>query len=515
MYQVLYRAYRPQKFDEVLGQEHIVRILRNQIAKDKVNHAYLFCGTRGTGKTTVARILAKAVNCTGDSGEKPCGACDNCKNIADGSFMDLIEIDAASNNGVENIRELRESVNYPPAMGLKKVYIIDEVHMLSSGAFNALLKTLEEPPANVMFILATTEPQKLPNTILSRCVRMDFHRVPEASIAEDMKRIGREQGVEVEDKAAKIMAQASDGSVRDGLTILDRAISTADEKLTADDVLECLGIVGEEGYVALTDAVIDKDPAAAVMAIGHFMELGKDARTVLQGWMAHYRNLMMAKFVKDPAHERILPQSERVSMDDISVAITEISRAVYEAASSTQPRVILEVCAIKLASEGAEEKSPVIRAPQKSERSEPTKPPEVPGASKATRPQESQEPTDGGLKEGIQRFRNETAAGIWSQVLESALPDAPQLSGLLNDVEAQGFDGSNLTLCIATGKDICKTLLEDCRESLERILCDVTGNSGKIIITAEPPREEEDYNKEELVKAFEKIGGMDVDLEIK
>ena len=188
MYTALYRARRPEVFSEILGQQHIVKILKHQIDTDTVSHAYLFCGTRGTGKTTTARILAKAVNCLSE-GEHPCGHCANCMAIKDGTFMDVIEIDAASNNGVENIRELRESVKYPPAVGRKKVYIIDEVHMLSTGAFNALLKTLEEPPENVMFILATTEPQKLPATILSRCIRLDFKRVPQNILVEGMRQI--------------------------------------------------------------------------------------------------------------------------------------------------------------------------------------------------------------------------------------------------------------------------------------------------------------------------------------
>lgn len=224
MYQALYRAYRPEVFDEVLGQEHIVRIIKNQLATDSTSHAYLFCGTRGTGKTTTARLLAKGLNCLSD-GEKPCGECANCMSIKEGSFIDVIEIDAASNNGVDNIRELRESVSYPPAVGRNKIYIIDEVHMLSTGAFNALLKTLEEPPEYVTFILATTEVQKLPATILSRCMRLDFKRVPEKTIIVGMARICSEIGIEVTEDALRIIAANADGSVRDGLSILDQCIS--------------------------------------------------------------------------------------------------------------------------------------------------------------------------------------------------------------------------------------------------------------------------------------------------
>ena len=193
MYTALYRAYRPEVFDEILGQEHIVKILKNQIDTDSTSHAYLFCGTRGTGKTTTARILAKGLNCISQEESKPCGKCSVCMSIKEGTYLDVVEIDAASNNGVDNIRELRESIKYPPASGRKKVYIIDEVHMLSSGAFNALLKTLEEPPEYVVFILATTEPQKLPATILSRCMRLDFKRVPETLLIKGMDDICRKR----------------------------------------------------------------------------------------------------------------------------------------------------------------------------------------------------------------------------------------------------------------------------------------------------------------------------------
>ena len=251
MYTALYRTQRPEVFEEILGQEHIVKILRNQIATGSVSHAYLFCGTRGTGKTTTARILAKAVNCLAE-GDKPCGECAHCQAVKEGNFMDVIEIDAASNNGVENIRELRESVKYPPAIGRKKVYIIDEVHMLSTGAFNALLKTLEEPPEHVMFILATTEPQKLPPTILSRCMRLDFRRVSQNVIADNMKAICRNRGVEVTEDAARLLANCADGSVRDGLSILDQVLAGGDKFVDRDKVLEYVGTTGEDFFIELT-----------------------------------------------------------------------------------------------------------------------------------------------------------------------------------------------------------------------------------------------------------------------
>ena len=357
MYTALYRAYRPEVFDEILGQNHITKILKNQLATDSVSHAYLFCGTRGTGKTTTARILAKGVNCTSE-GERPCGVCANCQAIKEGAFMDVIEIDAASNNGVENIRELRESVKYPPAIGRKKVYIVDEVHMLSTGAFNALLKTLEEPPENVMFILATTEPQKLPATILSRCMRLDFKRVPEEILAEGMAKICEQKGIEVSQGALRLIAANADGSVRDGLSILDQCISGGEKQVDREDVLEFLGTAGEEVFLELTEKVLLRQPSEALLLLEQILADGKDVRQFMKDWLAHYRNLLITKFIKKPEDmlnlspenvERIRRQSDSLDLADINHGIIELSRTMAEAKWSTQPRILLELCIVKLA----------------------------------------------------------------------------------------------------------------------------------------------------------------------
>jgi len=360
MYTALYRAYRPEVFDEILGQEHIVKILKNQIATDSTSHAYLFCGTRGTGKTTTARILAKGLNCLDDTGEKPCGKCSVCTGIKEGTFIDVVEIDAASNNGVDNIRELRESVKYPPAAGRKKVYIIDEVHMLSTGAFNALLKTLEEPPEYVVFILATTEPQKLPATILSRCMRLDFKRVPEAVLIKGMAEICEKKGICVSEDALRIIAANADGSVRDGLSILDQCISGGDMNVEAADVLEFLGASGEETFVKLTDMVRKKKTADALILIDDVLSDGKDVRQFIRDWIKHYRNLLMTKFIRNPQDiinmsvenvDRIRKQSESLELADINNGILELSRTMNEARWSTQPRILLELAVVKLSAD--------------------------------------------------------------------------------------------------------------------------------------------------------------------
>jgi len=358
MYTALYRSFRPETFQSVLGQEHIVRILKNQINTGTTSHAYLFCGTRGTGKTTTARLLAKGMNCLAEEGNRPCGSCANCVSIKDGTFMDVIEIDAASNNGVDNIRELRESVKYPPVTGRCKVYIIDEVHMLSTGAFNALLKTLEEPPENVMFILATTEVQKLPATILSRCLRLDFKRVPEKILKQGMRDICGQIGVKISDAALGLIASNADGSVRDALSLLDQCISSGDRTVTRDNILEILGTSGEEVFIEMTDFIMNHKIAEALILLDRIMSDGKDVRQFMKDWVAHFRNLLMTKYIRNPEEilnmsleniERIREQSQHADLSFINDSIIKVSQTLSEARWSTQPRILLELCIVKLA----------------------------------------------------------------------------------------------------------------------------------------------------------------------
>lgn len=361
MYQALYRSFRPETFDKVLGQEHIVKILKHQITQGTTNHAYLFCGTRGTGKTSTARILAKGVNCLADDGDKPCGVCEHCIAIKNGVFLDVIEIDAASNNGVENIRELRESIKYPPLIGRRKVYIIDEVHMLSTGAFNALLKTLEEPPEHVMFILATTEPQKLPATILSRCLRLDFRRVSERQMREGLREILKTLEIKISDSALGLIVANADGSVRDGLSLLDQCLSTGNKEIARQDVLDLLGTFGEEVFIDLTDMIEQCRIAEALLLLDRILADGKDVRQLMKDWIAHYRSLLLTKFIEHPENllnssaenvDRIRLQSGIIELTTINESILELSKTLTEARWSTQPRILLELCMVKMGGEG-------------------------------------------------------------------------------------------------------------------------------------------------------------------
>ncbi len=299
-YQALYRKFRPDTFEDVKGQDHIVKTLKNQIRADRIGHAYLFCGTRGTGKTTIAKILARAANCEHPVDGNPCNECASCRAIAAGSSMNVIEIDAASNNGVDNIREIREEVAYPPSQGKYKVYIIDEVHMLSTGAFNALLKTLEEPPAYVIFILATTEAHKIPVTILSRCQRYDFRRISQTTILDRLKDLMEREHVEAEEQALRYVAKKGDGSMRDALSLLDQCIAFYfGEKLTYEKVLDVLGAVDNEVFSRLLRMILQDQIADAIALLDRLILDGRDLTQFVNDFTWYLRNLMLIKASED------------------------------------------------------------------------------------------------------------------------------------------------------------------------------------------------------------------------
>ena len=373
MHLALYRSERPERFEEIIGQKHIVKILRNQIKKGTVSQSYLFAGTRGTGKTTTARILAKAVNCTcSDPGvDLPCGECANCRAITDGRFLDVVELDAASNNGVESLRQITESVQYPPTVGKYKVYIIDEAHMLTDSAENAFLKTLEEPPAHVIFILATTNPEKIKATIKSRCLTLNFRHVSENDLLDGMRRICQKKAINIEEDALAVIARKADGSVRDALSLLEQCINAGDELITRELVLEYTGGAGDDFYLQLTDAIRTGDAGTALSDIDAMVRIGKDAKQLLADWLLHYRNLMICKYVEDPSElvnasventERIAMQAKALSDEAINYGIRLLSDTVNKAKFSTMPRILLETSVIKLiVGEGTEVKAEPAR----------------------------------------------------------------------------------------------------------------------------------------------------------
>ena len=357
-YTALYRKFRPQEFEDVKGQDAIVRTLKNQINADRIGHAYLFCGTRGTGKTTVAKIFAKAVNCEHPVDGSPCGECAMCKSIAAGTSMNVIEIDAASNNGVDNIREIREEVTYRPTEGKYKVYIIDEVHMLSIGAFNALLKTLEEPPEYVIFILATTEAHKIPITILSRCQRYDFKRISIETIAARLRELIDKEGWDVEDKAVRYIAKMADGSMRDSLSLLDQcAAFYMNETLTYDHVLEVLGAVDTEVFSRLLRQLLAMDVHQVIETVDELVMQGRELSQLAADFTWYLRNLLLVKSsdnmedVLDVSSENLALLKEEAQMIDSDTLIRYIrifSDLTNQLKYATQKRVLLEVTLIKL-----------------------------------------------------------------------------------------------------------------------------------------------------------------------
>lgn len=298
MYQVLYRKWRPRVFSDVVGQPQVTETLKNELKTGRISHAYLFTGSRGTGKTTCAKILAKAVNCLHLKDGDPCGECEICRGISDGTVMDIVEIDAASNNGVDNIRALREEANFTPAAAKYRVYIIDEVHMLSVGAFNALLKTLEEPPAHVIFILATTEVHKLPATILSRCQRFDFRRIPAEDISKRLQYVTEQEGGSLDPEAGMLLARLADGALRDALSLLDQCLGRSRE-ITVQVVNETAGLAGREHLFALADAVQNEDSSSALQTIDELYRGGKDMARLCEEFSSHLRGMMLIKTMKN------------------------------------------------------------------------------------------------------------------------------------------------------------------------------------------------------------------------
>ena len=357
-YQALYRKFRPQEFDDVKGQDHIVTTLKNQIKADRIGHAYLFCGTRGTGKTTIAKIFAKAVNCEHPVDGSPCGECPTCKAIAAGTSMNVIEIDAASNNGVDNIRQIREEVEYRPTEGKYKVYIIDEVHMLSIGAFNALLKTLEEPPSYVIFILATTEAHKIPITILSRCQRYDFRRISIETIAGRLRELMEKEQVEVEEKALRYIAKTADGSMRDALSLLDQCIAFHfGQELTYDKALDVLGAVDTEVFSRLLRHVIGREVNGCIGLLEEIVMQGRELSQFVTDFTWYLRNLLLLQSsddiedIIDVYSDNLLRLKEEAGMLETETLMRYIrifSELSGQIKYAPQKRILIEIALIKL-----------------------------------------------------------------------------------------------------------------------------------------------------------------------
>ncbi len=457
-YVALYRKARPSVFDDVRGQDHIVTTLKNQVMAGRIQHAYLFCGTRGTGKTSIAKIMAKVVNCENPVNGNPCNECASCRQIAAGNSMNVIEIDAASNNGVDNIREIVEEVRYRPTQGKYKVYIIDEVHMLSQGAFNALLKTLEEPPSYVVFILATTEVGKIPVTILSRCQRYDFHRIDAATLVSRMRELVQKEGVEAEERALQFVARSADGSMRDALSLLDQCIAFyMGEKITYEKALKALGAVDTDVFASLTASIIQGDAGAAVFTFAQMMERGREAGQFVSDYIWYLRNLLMVQTQEEAMDLVDAPAEQLLKMRNLagSVAPEIIMRYIRVLSElqnnmrfATNRRVLVEIAFIRLCRPQMERTEDSVRdrirlLEDKLEEIEMnglmTAPPDSYGHALPAVEEEKTEtaPPPNAAPEDLERI-----AAIWPEILEGlgSGPLRPMLEGVKPEYKADGED---------------------------------------------------------------------------
>jgi DNA polymerase-3 subunit gamma/tau len=499
-YIVFARKYRPQAFDEVIGQSHITTTLENAIAQDRVAHAYIFAGPRGVGKTTTARIFAKALNCEKGPTADPCNKCPSCLEITTGSSLDILEIDGASNRGIEDIRNLRENVRFSPTKGRFKVYIIDEVHMLSMDAFNALLKTLEEPPAHVKFIFATTQAHKVPPTILSRCQRFDFRRISIKDIVESLKVISKKEGLKVDDDVLILMAKHSDGSMRDAQVVLDQISSFADGRITLEDASKILGAVSDDILFNLADSIKSKDALKALKIIDGLVNEGKDVAQIVLYLIEHFRDLSVAKINKDPGSlidatlekiKRYQEQSGKFTIEEMLYVIYTLSNTVDFVRKSNMARVPFEVAMIKLSRMGSIVSSAELvdrlekiendlrkdagfsgpAEPPQTHRQNDRKPPltALPDEPLAIKQQKPERKLSGaGLDEMI---------GHWNAVLERVKERKISVAMYLREGYPESLESGTLSVSFPKTSQFHKDTLEspECKNIILKAIKDVTG----------------------------------------
>lgn len=526
-YQALYRVYRPQTFDALIGQDAISQTLLNALRYNRLAHAYLFCGPRGTGKTSTSKILAKAVNCLDPQDGEPCNACENCLAINEDRFLDVIEIDAASNRGIDEIRSIREQVRFTPSMGKRKVYIIDEVHMLTTEAFNALLKTLEEPPAHVLFILATTDPQKVPKTVLSRTQRFDFHRIPTPVLANHLREIADQEGIDITDDALALIAKNAAGGMRDAISLLDQTIAFAGENIDKGAVLKMIGGLDDTALVALIDSLINGDTAAIFDVLDHLLRQGGDARALMHSLLTYLRDLLLARIGHTASdgsewQEDQLRQARTLSLHALEALLKKAADAERDMRIAPDSELILELTLVEMAlllhddsptterhqashlpRLGAIQSTPPSTAPAENTMPQSVTQNTAPQTPKATTPPSQDDAqTLAAIKD------------IWPQVIESLKDVSIRIHAFMKPAELRAYHGGVLTLWFPRADVFhCKQMR---LSENKKILNDVVANFWQSPLQYDCVLEEEQTKEPtiDLVEGVKRVFGEDVPIEI-
>ncbi|MBN1813858.1 MAG: DNA polymerase III subunit gamma/tau [Anaerolineae bacterium] len=506
--QALYRKWRPQTFDEVVGQEHVIRTLRNALTSGRVHHAYLFAGPRGTGKTTTARLLAKAVNCLAPEAQRPCNECAICQAVNEGRLLDLIEIDAASNTGVDDVRELREKVGFRPNEARYKVYVIDEVHMLSNAAFNALLKTLEEPPPHAIFVLATTESHKIPATVLSRCQRFDFRRIPVSQIVDRLAWMAEQEHIEADREALAMVARQATGSMRDAESLLDQLASFEEGGITADEVRAALGTGANEAVMQVGEALATGDVAQGLSVINTAIDEGADPRQFARQIVEHLRALLLLKlesgvvlvYISEDVRPQLEAQAADFSFRALTRAVRLFNQAAAEAKEGWQPQLPLEMAFIE-AVQPAEAENPAPDRPSPPPRSNPSPPtrhspsartssnpttttttthPASPATSRAPSAVKEPGPKYAGLDPGDGSLTPEVLRSQWPDFLNALRPRNLPLEALMRSCEPLAVEGDVVVLGFTHDFHRSRVEEDQNRQDIEQVLAELIGQRYRV-----------------------------------